>query len=97
MSRSPRRCWGSAAGALLGITFVVAVRWTALRLLDAPAPGRLLAVSSLVRVVLVAAGFVALARLGPLALVGTFAGFVIARGVALTILARPDAGERGTP
>jgi len=88
---------GLAAGALLGVLFVVAVRWTTQRVLDAPRPGRLLAISSLVRVVVVAAAFVALARLGPLVLVGTFAGFLIARGVALAVLARPGAAERGTP
>lgn len=88
---------GLGAGALLGVLFVVAVRWTARRLLDAPRPGRFLAIGSLVRVLVVAAAFVALARLGPLVLVGTFAGFLIARGVALAVLARPDASERGAP
>ena len=92
-----RTLLGLGAGALLGVLFVVAVRWTAQRLLDAPRPGRLLAISSLARVLLVAAAFVALARLGPLVLIGTFAGFLIARGVALAVLAPPGATERGTP
>lgn len=92
-----RTLLGLGAGALLAVAFVVAVRWTARRLLDAPRPGQLLAISSLVRVVVVAAVFLALARLGPLVLAGTFAGFLIARGVALAVLARPDARERGAP
>lgn len=93
----PQTLAGLGAGALLGALFVVAVRWTARRLLDAPRPGQLLAISSALRVLGVAAAFVALARLGPLVLVGAFAGFLIARGVALAVLARPGASERGAP
>ena len=74
---------GLGAGGLLGLAFFGGLMWTTRRLATVERPALLLAGSLVVRMTLVAVGFVLVTLASPAALMGAVIGFVLSR-VALT-------------
>jgi F1F0 ATPase subunit 2 len=70
---------GLVAGTGLGAVHFGALWWTVRRLPRLRRPGRWLALSAALRFVVVLAGFVALVRVHPLALLAALMGFLLAR------------------
>lgn len=86
---------GLVAGTLLGAAYFGALWWTVRRLLRVRRPGRWLALSAAVRFAAVLAGFVALVRIHPLALLGALVGFLLARLAATRWLGGFDEAAAG--
>lgn len=74
---------GLGVGGLLGLAFFGGLMWTTRRLATSGRPALLLAGSLVVRMTLVAVGFVLVTLASPAALIGAVVGFVLSR-VALT-------------
>lgn len=86
---------GLASGALLGAGYFAALWWTVRQLPRRRRPGRWLALSALGRGAALLAGFVALARAHPLALLAALVGFLLARLVATRMLGPADRTASG--
>ena len=86
--------WGALAGLLLSGASHATLWWTVRRFPRSRRPARLLALSSIARIALVAVGLAALAWTSPWALAGGAAGFLVARTVAI---ARASPERRGAP
>jgi F1F0 ATPase subunit 2 len=92
---------GLAAGLALGAGHFGGLWWTVRRATSARRPGRLLALSALGRGAALAAGLVALAKIGPWTLLAGLAGVLIARLVATRTavagVAQSPRGRAGRP
>jgi F1F0 ATPase subunit 2 len=78
---------GALAGSVLGAAHHLALWRTVRRVAGARRPGRLLALSSLARLALVAAGLATLAWASPWAPIGGAGGFLLARTLAIARVA----------
>lgn len=83
---------GLAAGLALGAAHFGGLWWTVRRATSARRPARLLALSALGRGAALTAGLVALAKIGPWALLGGLVGVLIARLVATRTVAAGATG-----
>jgi F1F0 ATPase subunit 2 len=81
---------GLGAGGLLGLAFFGGLMWTTRRLTTSRRPALLLAGSLVVRMTLVAVGFVVVTLVSPAALIGAVVGFVLSR----VVLTRPTVIDR---
>lgn len=92
---------GLVAGLALGAGHFGGLWWTVRRAASALRPGRLLALSALGRGAALAAGLVALAKVGPWALVAGLIGLLVARWIATRTaaagVAASSPGRAGAP
>jgi F1F0 ATPase subunit 2 len=85
---------GALAGLALSAANHLALWWTVRRVAGSRRPARLLALSSLVRLALVAAGLAVLAWASPWALIGAAGGFLSGRTIAIARVAPPRPRKR---